>query len=66
MAWQADLMEFIGDAVPIAKTTTMGIQNDKIMAKIEDYLLDKIPDPEVAMQMALDEVLAEAAKQQVG
>jgi ABC-type glycerol-3-phosphate transport system substrate-binding protein len=65
MAWQTDLMEFIGDATPLAKTTTMGIQNDKIMAKIEDYLLGKIPDPEMAMDMALDEVIAEAAKQQV-
>ena len=45
--------------------TTIGIQNDKIMAKIEDYLLDKIPDPMDAMQQALAEVQAEVAKQKV-
>ena len=65
MGWQKDMMEFIGDATPIAKTTTIRIQNDKIMAKIEDYLLDKIPDPMEAMRQALAEVQAEVAKQKV-
>lgn len=63
MAWQADLMEFIGDATPIAKTTTMGIQNSILKARVEEYLVGKLPDAAGAMQMALDEIKAEVAKQ---
>ena len=65
MGWQADLIKFMGDATPMAQTTIFNLQRDKILAKTEDYLLDKIPDPKAAMEQALKEITDEAAKQQI-
>jgi hypothetical protein len=64
--WQAELFEFIQDATPTPHVTTFSIQNDKFMAKEEEFLLGKYPTAQAAMEAAMEEVEDEIAKQQVG
>jgi hypothetical protein len=63
MGWIKTLFDFVQDATPMSSTTFWTLMQDKILAKEEEYLLDKIPSAESAMEQAVKEVEEELAKQ---